>query len=99
MQVVDSEREKLQVLVTATDELIAKVGEATVASGCDVNLLGKLYAQRPYEAGGTNHNDYSSADNGYNLLDGNTGTYFHRWPKWSYPSFRIRRIRTRDIRS
>lgn len=77
MQVVDSEREKLQALVVATDELIDKVGEATVVAGGDVNLLGKLYAERPYEAGGTADSDYSSAENGYNLLDGNTGTHFH----------------------
>lgn len=77
MQVLNAESEKLEALASATGELIEKTGEATAVAGSDVNLLGKLYAVRPYEAGGTDDSDYSSAENGYNLLDGNTGTHFH----------------------
>ena len=74
---ISAKKEELQSLIDATNELIAQVGEATVIAGANVDLLGKLYAEKPYTAGGTNHSDYSSAENGYNLLDGNVNTHFH----------------------
>ena len=74
---LNAEKERLQDLIDATNELIAQVGEATVIAGANVDLLGKLYAENPYTAGGTSHSDYSSAENGYNLLDGNVNTHFH----------------------
>ena len=75
--VADAKKKELQDLIDATNELIAQVGEATVIAGANVDLLGKLYAENPYTAGGTSHSDYSSAENGYNLLDGNVNTHFH----------------------
>lgn len=75
--VTNAKKEELQELIDATNELIAQVGEATVIAGANVDLLGKLYAEREYTAGGTSHSDYSSAENGYNLLDGNVNTHFH----------------------
>lgn len=74
---LNAEKERLQDLIDATNELIAQVGEATVIAGANVDLLGKLYAENPYTAGGTSHSDYSSAENGYNLLDGDVNTHFH----------------------
>lgn len=75
--VANAKKEELQELIDATNDLIAQVGEATVIAGANVDLLGKLYAEREYTAGGTSHSDYSSAENGYNLLDGNVNTHFH----------------------
>ena len=75
--VADAKKTELQELIDATNELIAQVGEATVIAGANVDLLGKLYAERPYTAGGTGHSDYSSAENGYNLLDDDVNTHFH----------------------
>ena len=75
--VADAKKKELQDLIDATNELIAQVGEATVIAGANVDLLGKLYAERVYDAEGTSHSDYSSAENGYNLLDGNVNTHFH----------------------
>ena len=75
--VADAKKKELQDLIDATNGLIAQVGEATVIAGANVDLLGKLYAEKPYTAGETSHSDYSSAENGYNLLDGNVNTHFH----------------------
>ena len=75
--VANAKKKELQDLIDATNELIAQVGEATVIAGANVDLLGKLYAERVYTAEGTGHSDYSSAENGYNLLDGNVNTHFH----------------------
>ena len=75
--VTNAKKTELQALIDATNELIAQVGEATVIAGANVDLLGKLYAEKPYTAGGTSHSDYSSAENGYNLLDGDVNTHFH----------------------
>ncbi len=77
LETTDAKKTELQELIDATNELIAQVGEATVIAGANVDLLGKLYAERVYTAGGTGHSDYSSAENGYNLLDGNVNTHFH----------------------
>ncbi len=76
-KVVDGEKEKLQTVINNTEGLITQAGTATVTADAKIDLLGKLYAERPYTAGGTNHSDYSTAEKGYNLLDGNTGTHFH----------------------
>ena len=76
-QVIDAEKAKLQAVIDDTEELIAQVGTATVAADVEIDLHGKLYAEKPYEEGGLNHSDYSSAENGYNLLDGNVGTHYH----------------------
>ncbi len=74
---VDAEKEKLLKMISDTEELIEQVGKATVAADVEIDLHGKLYAEKPYEVEGLNHSDYSSAENGYNLLDGNVGTHFH----------------------
>ena len=76
-KVVDAEKAKLQSIIDDTEGLITQVGTATVTADAKISLLGKLYAERPYTAGGTNDSDYSTAEDGYNLLDGNTGTHFH----------------------
>lgn len=71
------EKKSLQELINKTNELISQVGAAEVAAGGIIDLHGKLYCNSVYTAGGTNHSDYSSAENNYNLLDGNTGTHYH----------------------
>ena len=71
------EKKSLQALINKTNELISQVGEAEVAAGGIIDLHGKLYCNSVYTAGGTNHDDYSSTENNYKLLDGNTGTYYH----------------------
>lgn len=76
-KVIDAEKAKLQSIIDDTEGLITQVGTATVTADAKIDLLGKLYAERPYTAGGTNDSDYSTAEDGYNLLDGNTGTHFH----------------------
>ncbi len=76
-KVIDAEKAKLQSIIDDTEGLITQVGTATVTADAKIDLLGKLYAESPYTAGGTSDSDYSSAENGYNLLDGNTGTHFH----------------------
>ncbi len=76
-KVIDAEKAKLQSIIDDTEGLITQVGTATVTADAKISLLGRLYAERPYTAGGTSHSDYSSATNGYNLLDGNSGTHFH----------------------
>ena len=76
-KVIDAEKAKLQSIIDDTEGLITQVGTATVTADAKIDLLGKLYAESPYTVGGTSHSDYSSATNGYNLLDGNTGTHFH----------------------
>ncbi len=68
---------KLQALLDKTTELIDKVGTANIQGERAIDLHGKIYAHEPYTAGGTSHSDYSSAENDYNLLDGNTATFFH----------------------
>ena len=75
--VANAKKKELQDLIDETNNLIASVGEAVATDDANVNLLGKLYAERVYTAGGTSHSDYSSAENGYNLLDGNVNTHFH----------------------
>lgn len=76
-KVIDAEKAKLQSVIDDTEGLITQVGTATVTADAKIDLLGKLYAEGPYTAGGTSHSDYSTAEDGYNLLDGNTGTHFH----------------------
>ena len=76
-KVIDAEKAKLQSIIDDTEDLITQVGTATVTADAKIDLLGKLYAERPYTAGGTSNSDYSTAEDGYNLLDGNTGTHFH----------------------
>ena len=70
-------KKPLQDLIDQTNELIDEVGEAEVAAVGIIDLHGKLYCNSVYTAGGTNHDDYSSTENNYNLLDGNTGTHYH----------------------
>lgn len=70
-------KKPLQDLIDQTNELIDEVGEAEVATGGIIDLHGKLYCNSVYTAGGTNNSDYSSTENNYNLLDGNTGTHYH----------------------
>ncbi len=70
-------KEPLQALIDQTNELIDEVGAAEFVAGGIIDLHGKLYCNSVYTAGGTDHDDYSSAENNYNLLDGNTGTYYH----------------------
>lgn len=74
---LDAEKEPLQALIDQTNELIDEVGEAEVAAGGIIDLHGKLYCNSVYTAGGTNHSDYTSAENDYKLIDGNTGTHYH----------------------
>lgn len=76
-KLLTAEKESLQALINKTNELISQVGEAEVAAGGIIDLHGKLYCNSVYTAGGTNHDDYSSTENNYKLLDGNTGTYYH----------------------
>lgn len=73
--VIDAEKAELQALITSTKELVAQVGTATVSADGKVDLLGKLYAERAYS--GSNTGDVTTAENGYNLLDGNVSTYYH----------------------
>ena len=68
---------ELQELIDATKELVATVADVSAANAAAVDLRGKLYAERPYTAGGTNHSDYSSVENNYNLLDNSVDTHFH----------------------
>lgn len=77
IKLLAEEKKSLQELIKKTDELISQVGEAEVAAGGIIDLHGKLYCNSVYTFGGTNHKDYSSAENNYNLLDGNTGTHYH----------------------
>lgn len=70
-------KEPLQALIDQTNELISEVGAAVYSLESNVYLHGKLYCNSVYTAGGTNHSDYTSAENDYKLLDGNTGTHFH----------------------
>lgn len=74
---LEAEKAKLQTLIDETSTLINTVGTANIQGEIDVNLAGKLYAHEPYTAGGTNHDDYSSTEANYNLLDGDDATYFH----------------------
>lgn len=76
-KLLDAEKESLQALIEKTDSLISQVGEAEVAAGGIIDLHGKLYCNSVYTKEGTGHSDYSSAENNYNLLDGNTGTHYH----------------------
>lgn len=71
-------KDNISSLIANTRELINSVGTVTThVKESKVNLYGKLYANAPYTAGGTGHSDYSLAEKGYNLLDGNTETHFH----------------------
>ncbi|MBP3614923.1 MAG: M60 family metallopeptidase [Bacteroidaceae bacterium] len=72
-----AEKEPLQELIDQTNELISEVGAAVYSLESNVYLHGKLYCNSVYTAGGTNHSDYTSAENDYKLLDGNTGTHYH----------------------
>ena len=74
---LDAEKIPLQALIDQTNALISKVGAAEVAAGGIIDLHGKLYCNSVYTAGGTNHSDYSSTENNYNLLDGKTDTHYH----------------------
>lgn len=74
---IEDEKEKLQTLLDETTTLIGKVGTANIQGERAIDLHGKIYAHEPYTAGGTSDSDYSSAENDYNLLDGNTATFFH----------------------
>ncbi|MBE6293210.1 MAG: hypothetical protein E7090_00830 [Bacteroidales bacterium] len=74
---IEDEKEKLQALLNETTTLIGQVGTANIQGERAIDLHGKIYAHEPYTIGGTSHDDYSSAENDYNLLDGNTATYFH----------------------
>lgn len=74
---IEDEKEKLQALLNETTALIGQVGTANIQGERAIDLHGKIYAHEPYTAGGTSHSDYSSAENDYNLLDGNTATYFY----------------------
>lgn len=74
---IEDEKEKLQTLLGETTTLIGKVGTANIQGERAIDLHGKIYAHEPYTAGGTSDSDYSSAENDYNLLDGNTATFFH----------------------
>ena len=76
-ELLDAEKEPLQELIEKTNELIDEVGAAVYSLESNVYLHGKLYCNSVYTAGGTNNSDYSSAENNYNLLDGNTGTHYH----------------------
>ncbi len=75
--VVNAKKEQLKKLMDNTATLIESVGEVEITNPAPVDLSGKLYAHTPYTAGGVNHADYSSAANNYNLLDGDSTTYFH----------------------
>lgn len=70
-------KKPLQDLIDQTNELIDEVGAAVYSLESNVYLHGKLYCNSVYTAGGTNHSDYTSAENDYKLLDGNTGTHYH----------------------
>lgn len=70
-------KKTLQDLINQTNELIDEVGAAVYSLESNVYLHGKLYCNSVYTAKGTNHSDYSSTENNYNLLDGNTGTHYH----------------------
>ncbi len=74
---IEDEKEKLETLLDETTALIGQVGTANIQGERAIDLHGKIYAHEPYTAGGTSHSDYSSAENDYNLLDGNTATHFH----------------------
>lgn len=74
---IEDEKERLQALLNETTTLIGQVGTANIQGERAIDLHGKIYAHEPYTIGGTSHDDYSSAENDYNLLDGNTATYFH----------------------
>lgn len=74
---IEDEKERLQALLNETTTLIGQVGTANIQGERPIDLHGKIYAHEPYTAGGTSHSDYSSAENDYNLLDGNTATHFH----------------------
>ena len=74
---IEDEKERLQDLLDETTTLIGQVGTANIQGERPIDLHGKIYAHEPYTIGGTSHDDYSSAENDYNLLDGNTATYFH----------------------
>lgn len=76
-ELLDAEKESLQALIDKTNDLILEVGEAEVATDGIIDLHGKLYCNSVYTAGGTDDSDYSSTENNYNLLDGNTGTHYH----------------------
>ena len=75
--VLAEKKAQLLTLITNTNSLIESVGSVVVQGPQKVALAGKLYAYTPYTAGGVNHADYSSAANNYNLLDGDSTTYFH----------------------
>ena len=74
---IEDEKEKLETLLDETTALIDQVGTANIQGEKAIDLHGKIYAHEPYTVEGTSHDDYSSAENDYNLLDGNTATYFH----------------------
>lgn len=74
---IEDEKEKLQTLLDETTTLIGKVGTANIQGERAIDLHGKIYAHEPYTIKGTGNSDYSSAENDYNLLDGNTATFFH----------------------
>lgn len=76
-ELLAAEKVPLQELIKKTNELISQVGEAEVAAGGIIDLHGKLYCNSVYTKEGTGHSDYSSVENNYNLLDGNTGTHYH----------------------
>ena len=74
---ISAKKAELQALIDATRGLVATVADVSAAVDAAVDLRGKLYAERPYTAGGTNHSDYSSVENNYNLLDNRVDTHFH----------------------
>ncbi len=76
-KLLTAEKVPLQALIDKTNALILEVGEAEVAAGGIIDLHGKLYCNSVYTKGGSDHSDYSSAENNYNLLDGNTGSHYH----------------------
>lgn len=71
---LEAEKAKLQTLIDETTELINTVGTAKIEGAKKIDLTGKLYADTPYT--GSNTADVSTADTDYNLLDGDTDTYF-----------------------
>ena len=69
----------LQNLISQTNELMGKmavVGSDINLQTTDENAPGFLYCNAPY-TGSAFPNDYSSAENGYNLLDNDGNTYLH----------------------
>ena len=74
---ISAKKAELQALIDATRGLVATVADVSAAVDAAVDLRGKLHAERPYTAGGTNHSDYSSVENNYNLLDNSVDTHFH----------------------